>query len=84
MVRWASRFTVEVTAVRVERVQEISEGDCEAEGLDREQDGFEQDDVSAHLYLRPAFHKLWDSLNPKNKWDKNPHCWVCGLKKVTT
>ncbi len=76
--------TLEVTDVRIERVQEISEGDCEAEGLDRETDGHELDDVSAHLILRPAFAALWRELNAKRGfgWEANPWVWALTFKRI--
>ena len=83
--RWASPLTLERTTNRPpERLQEISEADCEAEGLDREEDGYEMDDVSAHLMLRPAFAARWDSLNAKrgHGWDVNDWVWPIGFAGV--
>ena len=64
MPRWASRITLEVTGVRVERLREISERDAEREGVYRipagtDEDGFHYD---ASDY-RSAFVQLWDSIN---------------------
>ena len=86
MPRRASRITLEITGVRVERVQQISENDCESEGLDREQDGYERDDVSCFLALCPAFESLWDSLNAKRGygWESNPWVFVIEFKRLTT
>lgn len=79
MPRWASRLTLTVTDVRVQRVQEISDKDATAEGIDRDTDGWRD-------YLMPStqccpdprtsFQTLWDSLNgPRGYgWDANP--WV--------
>jgi len=75
MPRWASRLTLEVVDVRVERLQEIAEGDARAEGLSesdaRWSDGF----VEPH---RDQFARFWDSLNAKRGygWDVNPWVWV--------
>ncbi len=78
MPRWASRILLEVTDVRVERVQDIREEDaradcgkekcCEAEG---------------HGAI-VAFHGLWDSINAKRGfgWDVNPWVWVVEFKRI--
>ena len=59
MPRWASRITLEITDVRVERVQEISHNDALAEGV--EYDTSKPDGAPV-----PRFHALWDSINGKN------------------
>lgn len=76
MPRWASRITLEITAVRVERVQDISEDDAKAEGVTPvpfTDSGWD----SSELY-RNSFAELWDSINAKRGygWDVNPWCWV--------
>jgi hypothetical protein len=82
--RWASRITLEVTAVRVERLQDISESDARYEGVD-ELDG-EIDEVALCAMAKRMgscatdskvwFAVLWDSINAKRAtWDSNP--WVC-------
>ena len=73
MPRWASRLTLIVTDVRVQRLQEISEEDATAEGwggwLDSQtSDGFDGNGP------RTWFHKLWDSINGPDAWDRND--WV--------
>lgn len=66
MPRWASRITLTVTAVRVERLQEISTDDALAEGCGL-RDGMH------HLALRIAeFRDLWNSLHGPSAWDANP------------
>jgi len=79
MPRWASRLTLEVTGVRVERLQEISDEDAEAEGIctatgaEIVEAGGKPGD--AYLSAFEAFADLWDSLNAKRApWDSNP--WV--------
>ncbi|WP_065330350.1 hypothetical protein [Tritonibacter mobilis] len=70
MPRWASRITLEVTDVRVQRLQEISEADAIAEGV--EWIGEHDRDAS------DAFSRLWDSLNAdRAPWASNP--WVCAV-----
>ena len=78
MPRWASRLTLEVTAVRVERLQDISEGDAKAEGVTASIVGYDLD----HLKYRARFVSLWDSINSKRGygWDVNPFVWVVEFK----
>lgn len=75
MPRWASRITLEVTEVRVQRVQEISKADCIAEGMEG------LDDVHAGWHQNYA--QLWDSINLKRGfgWDANPWVWCVTFKK---
>lgn len=72
MPRWASRITLIVTDVRVQRLQEISEADAWAEGVEdcREADGGRS--IPGHG--RDLFQSLWDSLNASRGygWDANP------------
>lgn len=78
MPRWASRITLQVTNVRVERVQEISEEDAIAEGVSKH-DG----SVCIGETHRAEFRCLWDSINgKKHPWASNPWVWVVEFKKV--
>jgi hypothetical protein len=79
MPRWASRITLEITKVRVERLQDISDDDIIAEGRSLPIDK-KCCDVSA--YLHAVFKERWDSLHGKGAWDKNPWVWVLEFKKV--
>lgn len=75
MPRWASRITLEVTGVRVERLQEITEKDALAEGA--HPGGF------ASRRTVPFFQQLWDSINgKKHLWASNPWVWVVEFKVV--
>ena len=76
MPRWASRLTLRITDVRVERVQEISEDDAIAEGVDT----ITMADVArqAAWSRRQDFSRLWDSINGQRagcSWADNPWCW---------
>lgn len=96
--REASRILLEVTAVRVERVQEISEDGAVAEGIRRDTIAATGDHPELecwvtipddnHAYVTPidAFEKLWDSLNAKRgfPWSANPWVWVIEFKVLTT
>ncbi|HUU40495.1 MAG TPA: hypothetical protein VMW42_06130 [Desulfatiglandales bacterium] len=85
MPRWASRITLEITDVRVERVQEISEENAIAEGVQGNIYGEDMGispRVDSHS-VRINFMDLWDSINLKRGygWDVNPWVWVLGFKK---
>lgn len=78
MPRWASRITLEITDVRVERLQEASDDDFKAEGypLERELTGGSTD---AFCWFR----HLWDSVSkPECNFESNPWVWVIEFKKV--
>ena len=82
MPRWASRITLEIVSVRVERVQDISDADCEAEGVrcNRTIGGW---DCDGFAFAKDAFKNLWDTIYAKNteyKWDANPWVWVIEFK----
>ncbi len=73
---WASRLTLEVVSVRVERLNEISEEDAIAEGS-------QCAGVPASLTNRGAFAKLWDSINGnKHPWASNPWVFVVEFKRL--
>lgn len=75
MPRWASRITIEITGVRVERLQAISNGDALAEGVAPLQ--------MDHGDARLRFEGLWDSLNGKRApWSSNPWVWVLEFRKL--
>lgn len=88
MPRWASRITLEITGVRVERLQEISEEDAKAEGVEY---GFWHEDSrtfstptdeedEANSSWRDGFGFLWDSIY--QNWAKNPWVWVIEFRRV--
>jgi hypothetical protein len=93
MPRWASRITLEITSVRVERLQDINEEDAIAEGIERHYSEpypekiwwkSSNDRDIAYGNPRPAFGFLWDSINGKGdfRWDKNPYVWVITFKRI--
>lgn len=88
MPRWASRITLRVKNVRVERVQDISEDDIWAEGIDPvtvDSGGFTPwgESIDIQDYHRP-FIDLWDSINAKRgySWESNPWVWVVEFEVV--
>lgn len=97
MPRWASRLTLEVTDVRVERVREISEEDALAEGsflgrcpcqeMQRKpkttvEAAFRQ--TGCHIHGE-EFATLWNSINAKRGygWDENPWVWVISFRRIS-
>lgn len=85
MPRWASRITLEVTSVRIERLQEISEQDAMAEGAKKFKGKYHfLDSWEGELEKTPqaAFRKLWNQINGPDAWDQNPWVWVVEFKRV--
>ncbi|MFZ5833601.1 MAG: hypothetical protein ACOY3P_26230, partial [Planctomycetota bacterium] len=82
MPRWASRITLEITSIRVERVQAISNIDAKEEGFVDSALVFKEGGSTA----RDAFARLWDSINAKRGygWDKNPWVWVVAFAPLIT
>lgn len=86
MPRWASRITLEVTCVRVERLQDISEADSIAEGIERSGDCNWRDYLD-HPYndftsARRSYRSLWDQINGTGSWAANPWVWVVSFRRV--
>lgn len=71
---WASRIMLEITGVRVERLNDISEADARAEGVDwyASEDGF----------ARFAFRRLWESINGTGSWDADLFVWVIEFRRI--
>jgi hypothetical protein len=88
MPRWASRITLEIVDVRVQRVQEISEEDAKAEGLCSFSPEFGSHGLvygwggeringfTSWAYPKDAFWALWDSINAKRGYGWDTNCWV--------
>ncbi len=75
--RWASRITLDLTAVRVERVQEISEADTRAEGVLEYAKAALSATAEQDLTALGMFELLFCSINGREAWDRN--CWVWAL-----
>lgn len=86
MPRWASRITMRITDIRVERLQKIDGTGAMAEGCpDKYVDGAESASVDA--LSTEWFADLWQSINgnrPGCSWDDNPWVWVICFERVTT
>lgn len=82
MPRWASRLTLEIKNIRVEQLQDISEEDAIAEGVD----AVSLADVprQATMSRRADYRQLWNTINAKrgHSWESNPWVWAITFKKV--
>jgi hypothetical protein len=94
MPRWASRLLLEITAVRCERLQDISEGDAVAEGItgltkDGQTVKYGVGEPSAEwpwtdwqLTAKEAYSLLWGKINGPESWEANPWVWVVEFKVI--
>lgn len=90
MPRTASRIQLEITDVRVERLNAISEEDAEAEGIDMEalydsQDCYDciaDHNMTGRPTVTGAFKYLWESIYGEGSWKANPWVWVISFKRV--
>lgn len=71
MPRWASRLTLEITDVRVQRLQDITEADVVDEGVS-----------TAGPFAVHHFMDLWNSINGTGAWNANPWVWALTFKRV--
>lgn len=90
----ACRIFLEITEIRIERLQEISNEDCINEGIKREifPPTGEQcfyfypcKDLRDDSYLdcpKTSFYSLWKSINGQKNWDDNPFVWVISFNRV--
>ena len=91
MPKWASRITLEVTAIRAEKVKEISEQDAIIEGVE-----FKTPKITSAAtgwkHYRSGFHNaknaihsfftLWEKINGEESLDSNPFVWVITFKNI--
>ena len=78
MPRWASRITLEITNIRAEKLQKISDLEARMEGVDPTTSG-------GVMGCKRGFMDLWDSINSKRpgcSWSDNPWVWVVEFRKV--
>jgi hypothetical protein len=77
MRHWMSRITLELTAVRVERLNQISEADAQAEGVD----GcfVWKGEVPSRVSL---YQRLWEQINGAGSWAANPWVWALTFRRV--
>lgn len=76
MPRWASRITLEIVDIGVERLQRISEADAEAEGMEH------WDGTPGKGSAVTRYAVLWEKINGRGAWGKNPFVWKIVFKKL--
>lgn len=96
MFRWASRINLQITNIRFERVQDITEEDALGEGIIHWEKNYENDFPAGFKdYLsdgrypawcdtaKDSFRTLWDSINAHRgyPWESNPYVWVIDFPK---
>jgi len=79
MPKWASRLSLDIVRVGVERLQDISEADAYAEGVTIP-DHYKFEDRNE---ARVTYESLWESINGPSSWDLNPFVWVVEFKKIS-
>lgn len=85
MPRWVSRILLEITGVRVERLQSISESQAEAEGVEQDSDGwfdYQMPSTQCCSSAGESFRTLWSSINGVESWRANPWVWVVEFMRV--
>jgi hypothetical protein len=84
MPRAASRITLEITGIRVERLNDCSEQDAIAEGISKYEKGWLNYDGIYPVPLSPidSYQTLWESINGAGSWAANPWVWVVEFKVV--
>ena len=88
MPRRVSRITLEIVAVRVERLQDISESDAIAEGIHAGSGDFSGcywcGESMSGTTAKECYARLWDSINGPGSWAANPWVWAIEFRRVTT
>ncbi|ASC68630.1 hypothetical protein B9P52_32070 [Achromobacter denitrificans] len=84
MPRWACRLVLEVTRVRVERLQAINHMDALAEGvgLNPSAAGLTMTTPAGDSLPRVMFRALWEQINGAGAWDANPWVWVVEFRRL--
>jgi hypothetical protein len=80
MPRWASRITLRITDVRVERLQNITEDDARAEGCDSA--AWEDEAGNGINSYRESFAFLWGQIKGPDAWQANPWVWAISFERV--
>jgi hypothetical protein len=80
MPRWASRLTLEVADVRIQRLHDLSEEDVRAEGIEHHPAALAM--MSGMWTWRGAFSAAWDAIHGAGAWDANPWVWAVTFRVV--
>ena len=93
MPRAACRILLEITAVRIERLQSITDQQAQAEGIERDAAmptlwkrgplHGDQNLVQVTNFPKLAFRSIWEAINGHESWAANPWVWVVEFKRVT-
>lgn len=75
MPRIASRIQLEITNIRVERLNDCSDADAIEEGIDRT-------NTSIPGYAKARYEQLWESINGAGSWEANPWVWVIEFRRI--
>lgn len=86
MPRWASRILLEITEIRVERLQDISEEDAREEGILLSERSIypESNWPEFPTSYKDGYEHLWESIHGSGSWDVNPYVWCISFKRVTS
>ncbi|MGI1290742.1 morphogenetic protein [Enterobacter kobei] len=85
MPRWASRLTLEIAGVRVERLNSISQEDAQAEGMELTgwRPTYSDPDSGGEVWTPyDNFAQLWESIYGEESWKANPWVWVIEFKRL--
>lgn len=85
MYRWASRITLEINSIGIERLNDISHDDCLSEGVSgsrRTKEDGQQLLPAGNSMARQRFCNLWESINGEGSWSLNPWVWVVKFHRV--
>lgn len=83
MPKWAARIFLEITGVRAERLQNISEEDAVAEGTGALYEAYQKATGNLPVFDREVFAWFWDLLNAKRGygWESNPFVWIVDFRR---
>jgi hypothetical protein len=83
MPQWASRITLEITDIRVERLRDVGYHEADAEGIFDRKFSFNYLELGKNKIN--DFKELWNSIHknkPEKSWESNPFVWVLTFKKI--
>lgn len=89
MPKWAARIWLQITNIRVERLQDITEEDAQAEGMEKMDDSpfpykLYSSNTASCADAKTSFKFLWQNINGQESWDANPFVWCVSFKVLST